>query len=112
MFGMTGTSHARKRRFELAFGINQEVPRGDNLFPASQTAQHDGAVIDLVSQLDLSRFKIAVIEGHENDLLGAGIEHGASRDRKLPSIVNLQRDVGPHVRFQFESRIGEIAGGP
>ncbi len=85
---MLGTSHARQGRFELAFGINQEIPRGDDLLPALQTAQDDGAVVHLGPQFHFAGFKIAIIEGHENDLLGAGIENGASRNRKLPAVVD------------------------
>ena len=68
---MFGTCHAGKGRLQLAFRIDQEVPRGNDLFAALQTAQNGVQISDLGSQLDLARFEIAITEGNEDDLLGA-----------------------------------------
>ena len=68
---------ALQRRFEIAFGVDQEVGRDDDLFAFGDAVAYFDIAAAAAAELDVARLEPALALVDEHDLPAAAVEHGA-----------------------------------
>src|SRR6516165_2279161 len=96
-----------KRRLELAFRIDEEIRRRDDLLSLLHTLQDNEVVAASSAEFNLARFEIAVAAIYKNHLPRPGLQNPARGNDQLLSLRGFESDSHEHSRREFEARIGE-----
>ena len=96
---------------KLGLGINQEIRRADNALTSPQSLENDDRIVQLRTDLNFARFKIALSVIDEGHISRAGLQHPGRRDHQLTKLrlTKLRQPLRrarrrPRPRFRIEAR--------
>src|SRR5487761_2130872 len=94
--------------FELAFGIDQERPRGHDALIHLQAAADFNAVSKTISGLDSARLEIPIAAVNKCGFANARIHDRVNWDREMGSATDVKIDIDKHFWLQNLIRIGHF----
>ena len=106
---MRGVAEAADRRFQVAFGVDQEVGGDHDGFAILHAVQHLDVVVAARPKFDLTRFITPFLGLNEDDLAGAAVDHGGDRHGDHGAFgANRQFHLREHARLEQCPRIGQL----
>jgi len=96
------------RGLKLAFGIDEEVRRGNDVLPRFESFQDYEIVPSLLTRLDLARFEVTAPVIDKRYLTRPRLKHSGGGNDQLPAHRRFEADVDEHSEGQLHGRIWDF----